>query len=301
MSQVPSPIAPVFDGGGTILLPPPGASSVQFSNSQSSQPGIAPTQVFGTDGADILSFSSATTGIEITAAGGNDSILGGSGDDVIAAGEGADTVFGGAGNDQIFGGQGNDLIFGGEGDDRIEAGDGDDVVAGGAGADTIFGGAGADSISGDDGDDLIFGNQDADLLQGGAGNDVIYGGQGADTIQGGSGNDTLFGDKGNDRLEDTAGGTDAFGFSYAGADDADTVIGFEAGTDKILLVGDVFASLGASVEDSEFTAVDAESQRGDADTPLVYVRETGELYFEGELVATFAEVPDITTGEFELF
>ncbi|MGL5081199.1 MAG: calcium-binding protein [Microcoleaceae cyanobacterium] len=300
MSQVTNPTTPVFEDGGVSLLPPPGANSVQFSQSQSVG-GNPVAFVGGTGGADIFAFSKSTSDLEISAGGGNDSVVGGSGSDAVFGGAGNDTVFSGAGDDEVSGDAGDDLIFSGEGNDRVLGGAGSDTIDGGAGNDTIFGGEGADSINGGDGDDVVYGNQDNDFLQGGAGNDIIYGGQGNDTVQGGSGNDTLFGDKGNDRLVDTDGGSDAFGFSFTGSANADTVVGFDAGTDRILLGTDTFASLGASVEASEFTAVDAESQLADADTALVYVRETGEVYFEGELVATFVGNPEITVDNFELF
>jgi Ca2+-binding RTX toxin-like protein len=107
------------------------------------------------------------------------------------------------------------------------------------------------------------------------------------------------GDKGQDRLLGGA-GTDTFGFTDTGEANADTVVDFASG-ETIALGGDVFSSLGGDVEATEFTAVDVDAQRGDAETPLVYVRETGELFFDGQLVATFLNNPDLTVGDFEVF
>ncbi|MGF1492862.1 MAG: calcium-binding protein [Microcoleaceae cyanobacterium] len=310
MSQVPSPSIPNVISGGTILLPIDALEvGVQFSNSQST--GDNPIdRVEGSSGSDTLSFAGATTGLRLSGVSpiletgfddAADSIVGGAANDLIFAYSGADTVYGGAGVDQIYGGSGDDELYGGADDDRIFGDGGDDVIVGEAGDDTLIGLDGADTILGGDGNDTAFGNQDDDLIQGGAGNDTIYGGGGNDTIQGGSGNDSLFGDKGNDRLVDTEGGSDSFGFGFTGSDNADTVVGFEPGTDQIVLGTDTFSSLGASVEDSEFTVVDTDSEREDADTPLVYVRETGELFFEGEQVAIFVGNPEITVDDFEIF
>ena len=74
-----------------------------------------------TDQADVVDASADGAGVEIVAAGGDDTVTGGSG---------ADTVNGGAGADSIFGGGGNDSITGGAGDDVI-------VLTPGGGADTV--------------------------------------------------------------------------------------------------------------------------------------------------------------------
>ena len=59
--------------------------------------------------------------------------------DLTTAG-GDDTILGGPGDDRIFGGLGNDYLDGGVGDDYLEGGPGRDVILGGAGDDDIVGG-----------------------------------------------------------------------------------------------------------------------------------------------------------------
>jgi Ca2+-binding RTX toxin-like protein len=52
----------------------------------------------------------------MTAAGGNDSLVGGTGNDSLAGGGGDDTILGGTGADTLQGGAGNDTIDAGAGD-----------------------------------------------------------------------------------------------------------------------------------------------------------------------------------------
>lgn len=110
---------------------------------------FAPTQWYGTSGAD--------------------SITGGSGVDQIYAAQGNDTLSGGAGDDQMFGEDGNDLLFGGAGNDVMSGGTGNDTLAGGTGNDYLVGGTGGDTfvMTPGDGYDYV-----ADF-QAGTGGDVI--------------------------------------------------------------------------------------------------------------------------------
>ncbi len=95
-----------------------------------------------------------TTGLEIQAIGGND------------------TITTGAGNDTIWGSTGDSSITGGDGADQILGQDGSDTIAGGAGADVLDGGADADTF----------------ILEDGFGNDTITGG---DTVTTGANLDTI--------------------------------------------------------------------------------------------------------------
>ena len=71
----------------------------------------------------------------------------------------------------------------------------DDTIDGGKGADTIYGGDGSDSILGGKGDDELHGGEGDDTLWGGTGNDELYGENGTDVFyyNTGEGNDTIFG------------------------------------------------------------------------------------------------------------
>src|SRR5690606_30292379 len=128
-------------------------------------------------------------------------------------------------------------VRGGGGDDSIDGGDGADTIAGNGGNDVVSSAGGADSVSGGGGDDMLQGGDDDDWLGGGVGNDILSGGHGADTLVGGRGADFI-----------NAGATDGavdvvyYGGLHQGgvagsASGADTVTGFEAGTDKVIFRG----------------------------------------------------------------
>lgn len=110
-----------------------------------------------------------------------------------------DSVDGGADSSgmNIFADDGEDTVTGGSGDDSIEGGGDDDTIFGGDGADTLRGGDGNDSIGSfsgtDNGDDLIYGDAGNDNIISGWGNDTVYGGTGNDTLIGHAGTDYLYG------------------------------------------------------------------------------------------------------------
>jgi len=81
----------------------------------------------------------ATSGFEIDAGAGNDSITGGLGNDIITGGLGNDIITGGLGNDSILAGAGKDKLTGGKGDDvyKISKSDYDFTSAKTVLADTI--------------------------------------------------------------------------------------------------------------------------------------------------------------------
>ena len=95
-------------------------------------------------------------------------------------------------------------------------------IIGTAQDDTIDGGAGADTIYGGDGNDSIFG---------GKGNDIIFGGIGKDTLWGGAGDDELYGDDGKDV------------FYYNAGEGNDTIFGYEATVDKIILASGTISNV----------------------------------------------------------
>jgi Ca2+-binding RTX toxin-like protein len=60
-------------------------------------------------------------------------------------------IYAAAGNDTIVGGTGNDFLWGEAGNDTITGGTGNDVLVGGSGADRLTGGAGIDALYGNGG------------------------------------------------------------------------------------------------------------------------------------------------------
>lgn len=144
---------------------------------------------------------------------GNDTLSGGAGDDTLRGATGSNLLIGGAGND-VFEAQesSGDTIWGGAGDDRVILGNASGEVWAGPGNDTIEGGYGRDILGGGPGDDVIkavggAGNQ----LWGGDGRDTLTAAQWGDSLGGGAGNDLVQGGAGWDMLmggpgEDTAWG-----------------------------------------------------------------------------------------------
>lgn len=158
--------------------------------------------ILGDDGADILRGNGGDDSID--GGNGDDTLFGGNDDDfirglndadLIIGGSGADTLLGNAGNDDIRGGNDSDSLFGGNGDDIVTGADGDDFVTGGAGNDTVVGSDGFDTLRGDSPGASVFGD---DSITGGANDDFLLGAGGTDTLNGGGGNDTVAGQDGDD-------------------------------------------------------------------------------------------------------
>lgn len=175
----------------------------------------------GTSGADDFQL---TSGVDrALGRGGDDWMAGRGGRDVLDGGSGNDVILGHAGADRLSGGTGNDTLQGGGDKDRLAGGSGHDLLDGGSGNDRLMGGAGADTLLGQGGNDLLEGGEGRDWLEGGAGRDVLKGAGGADTLDGGAGNDLLIG----------GGGADTFIFSDGFG--SDTIRGYQAGHDKLML------------------------------------------------------------------
>ena len=196
----------------------------------------------GGDGVDIVNYTTATTGVALSLAGGgtaeealgdtfisiewvfgsnfDDNITGDAGNNRLEGRDGNDTLDGAAGNDRLLGGDGNDTIFGGDGVDTIFGQDGDDILFGGAGNDFFFGGSGADSHDGGTGTDTVSylassSGVTVNLQTGGTGGDAagdtytnierIFGTSFDDNIRGSDGNDVLLGNGGDDFIDGGAG------------------------------------------------------------------------------------------------
>lgn len=306
------------EGVGSVTLTGGGVSLIGVEGKANSISGTADTKIIQGKGAgDVLSAGEANP-IVIYGFSGGDLIYGSNlgtgaatGADQLFGNAGDDTIYGLSGNDLIYGGQNNDLLYGGEGDDSIGGDEGNDTISGGAGNDILAGGNGDDVIYGDEGNDIIWGEQGNDQLFGGGGNDTIYGGQGDDIIAGGDDDDFITGDKGNDNLSGNA-GSDTFAFTQVGSANADIVVDFVSGTDKIGLSASTFSNLGPSVEAGEFTVIaNFNTANVGNTTGLVYDSENGKLYFvtggAAQEVATFGKLdgqlkpPTLTAGDFEIF
>ena len=181
------------------------------------------------------------------------------------ASPGADHLIGQSGNDTLNGGAGIDTLEGGAGDDTYVVADkashvienlyegvdlvqvafaaaGTYVLAANVENATVVSAASvAVNLTGNDGDNLLTGNAAANTLIGNAGNDTLDGGAGADKLSGGAGDD-----------------------SYLVADSGDVVteaVGEGNDTVRTTLVS---YTLGANVENLEYTGGGAFSATGNA-------------------------------------
>ncbi|MDA5555349.1 calcium-binding protein [Shimia sp. MMG029] len=158
------------------------------------------TTLLGNDEANEFTVDDdITTGFQVQANGGNDTIRTAAGDDRIFAGSGNDNVHSGDGDDRVFLADGDDFWSDLTGRNDPEFG-GDDFVRGGSGADGLTSLGGSDTLFGDTGDDLL--NTEDFLTQhngNGAQADQVSGGFGDDTIRADDG-DTVTGGEGQDRI-----------------------------------------------------------------------------------------------------
>lgn len=191
-------------------------------------------EVVGTR-AKTVYVSPETTIEKITAAGGDDVLVGNDSNNVLKGEAGNDVISGDGGHDTLVGGTGDDIMEGGDGNDQIWAGSGDmgnDIISGANGNDTVAGGAGNDTIAGGDGKDVLYGGDGNDVIAAfgidngvgqvgetsgneawaGTGDDSVFGANGHDTLGGASGDDTISGAGGNDVI-------------YAGKDGEDMLSG----------------------------------------------------------------------------
>jgi Ca2+-binding RTX toxin-like protein len=262
---------------------------------------------------------------------GHDLIYGGNGLDLLSGGPGDDTLDGGAGDDTLHGGNGQNAMFGGDGsdamvggadadymvgdnvgggwDDTLSGGGGnDDLIAyggndrllGGLGDDYLDGGEGDDRMIGGDGDDALFGWHGNDYARGDAGDDHLSGDDGNDRLLGGEGADTLIGGRGADMLRLGASDGAADVVVLASNEGVDRIYEFEAGRDRILLLG---------IEDiapARFVAGSAPRAPLGAEPALLYNNVSGRLYIDhdgrggnaAELLAIFDGQPSLTHADF---
>ena len=246
---------------------------------------LFPSVIHGSDFDD--SFSSGALACTLYGGLGDDTLTGQSGGDGIFGGDGADYLFGGVGIDLLSGRNGNDTIYGGTASDIIKGGNDADVIYGEVGNDDLSGQAGDDLLWGDAGNDSLFGGEDFDTLNGGAGADTLTGDASDDFLSGGEGKDKLFGGVGDDFLRgglgmDTLTGgadRDTFNFNYLGAANADRIVDFVPGSDRIALSRGTFAGVHANLDPQEFRLGTAAV---DGDDRILYDSATGRLYYDSD-------------------
>jgi Ca2+-binding RTX toxin-like protein len=237
-------------------------------------------------------------------------------------------IFGNAQNNSISGREGDDTLWGAGGNDTFimsmgaGASYGNDSIDGGTGVDTLDYGANARSavfvnLGGGSsiGEGLAFGGGtggfgSAQLLgienaNGGSFNDVLGGNTTANFLFGGAGDDTLYGAAGIDRLEGGT-GSDHYIFADApGSANADTVVGFASGADKIVLENSVFTGFGSAgnfiVNDGRFASGAGFTSGRDANDRIIYNTSTGQLFYDADgngsgaslLIGTLQGAPSI--------
>ena len=248
---------------------------------------------------------------------------------VIAVGNtGANVITGNAFNNSLSGREGNDTLFGGAGNDTfiMSMGTGTsygfDSIDGGSGIDTLDYGINARSAvfvdlssgawnangggTGGAGAAVV---QNVENVNGGNFDDQLSGSSGANFLFGGAGNDTLNGAAGMDRLEGGT-GSDQYLFADApGNANADTVVGFVSGTDKIVLDNHQFIAVGGAgnftLGDARFNAGPGFTSGRDASDRVIYNTSTGQLFYDADgngsgvaqLIATLQGIPALAATD----
>ena len=166
---------------------------------------------------------------------------------------------------------GADELFGDDKKNTIDGKKGNDTISGGNGNDTLKGGDGNDQLNGDAGKDKLSGEAGKDTLSGGDGKDTLTGGAGKDTLAGGAGNDKLDGGKDKDIF--------VFDTAPSSKSNADHIVKFEVGTDKIALDDAVF-NVGSSLGKKEFVSLDSGHKATTAKQHIIYDESKGELWYD---------------------
>lgn len=267
---------------------------------------VSSLNTFGTPKADILRITGSVVALHGYA--GDDELYGASGDDYLVGGDGNDKLFGGNGADRLHGGNGDDFLdIGTNGRNsykEIASGDaGNDLLVfrgdyhaydGGTGVDWLLAsdthpnfslGSHAKNIEnarGTDARNVIFGNALANIIEGLGGNDELSGGGGSDDLNGGLGDDVLIGGSGSDRLTGGA-GRDIFVLNSKNSADADQILDFEVGIDKIHLSAREFSGLGAanrSLKVGEFWSAAGAIKGHDTDDRIIIDTKTGNIFYD---------------------
>jgi len=155
-------------------------SDVEKVNIVAGSATINSTQLAGDNVFELVGNSSNT--LTIVSADGNDTVINAGS---VTTGFGTDAAL------NITGAGGNDTLTGNVTANTISGNGGADTINGGGSRDVLNGGAGDDTLNGGDVGDDLTGGLGADVLNGDAGNDYIRADDGIDTMTGGDGNDTF--------------------------------------------------------------------------------------------------------------
>jgi Ca2+-binding RTX toxin-like protein len=128
-----------------------------------------------------------------------------------------------------------------------------------------------DSITGDSKANVLGGLEKADTLTGGDGKDTLVGGEGKDKLDGGAKADTFVFD-----VELKPG-------------NADKIVHFETGSDKIGLSGDIFGKVGSGLSAKEFYAAAGADEAHDRNDRIIYDTSSGKLYYDADGSKTGAD------------
>ena len=228
--------------------------------------------------------SSATTAINLTGNALVQSIAGNAGANMLDSGGGGDTMLGFGGDDFYYvraagdraveaAGAGNDRVFAAV-SFTLEAGSSIEVLSTAANAGTT-----AINLNGNELANTVIGNSGANILDGKSGADTLFGGAGAD----------------------------AFAFTTApGAGNADRIVDFVPGTDKIRLDDAVFGGIVTSGNAFNAAAFVTGSGAADAGDRIIYNAATGQLFYDADgtgagaaiQLATLQGAPVIGAGDF---
>src|SRR3954471_9136980 len=149
----------------------------------------------------------------------------------------------------------------------------------------------ANSLTGTAGRDLLEGFGGSDTLTGGAGDDVLVGGTQFDRLVGGTGNDTFL-----------------FNVAATGAN-ADLIVDFASGADKIALDTAIYANAGAlgnfAAGDGRFYAAAGATTGHDTDDRVIYNTTNGTLWYDADgsgsgasqLIGTLQNAPALSATD----
>ena len=280
----------------------------------------------GGPGIDTVTYADATAGVNVdlgagTASGdesvGNDTltdienVIGSEYDDTIVGDERANEISGLGGDDVIDGAGGDDLLSGGPGHDMLNGGPGIDTVTyadATAGVDVDLGAGTAsgdesvgedtlpdvENVIGSEYDDTIIGDEQANEITGLGGDDLVLGGTGDDVIDGGDGDDHLIGNQGDDVYRAGGGSDQLTGnagddtYVFGATDGSNTVTGFKAGDDTVVIEDDAIV---------EAFSVDENSLTIDQDGGAAVITVDGVDDFEVRLAGVDADDLEATIDD----
>ncbi|HEV2867385.1 MAG TPA: M10 family metallopeptidase C-terminal domain-containing protein, partial [Allosphingosinicella sp.] len=250
----------------------------------------------------------------------------GGGDDRLTGNDADNILHSGGGRDILVGGRGRDLLDGGGGADRMDGGTSADIYIVNHRGDVVIERpfSGIDTVKssvsfrlGDNVENLVLtgtanltgrGNSVANEIAGNRSDNVLVGFEGDDVISGGAGNDRIYGGSGQDKLSGGE-GSDRFYFTDApGVANADQILDFTRGQDRIHLARYAFSGVGeASTVNKAMFALGTEAH--DASDRIIYDQATGRIFYDadgtGELPALlFATVTPgtvLTPTSFEIY